>query len=129
MLIKQYEIPFYGRDDAPATEFIAPGVALGFLFFMCVLTCGLAYIIEKKDGMLSRTLVAGVTTIEIMLSHFITQFGVVLVQAIIAFVIMFVVFDIPRIGSPVLAFALTILGSIAGMSLGKTVDLTITLRC
>jgi ABC-type multidrug transport system permease subunit len=92
---------------------------MGFLFFMGALTCGLAYIIEKKDGMLNRTLVAGVTTMEIVMGHLLTQFAVVIVQAIIAFVIMFVVFDIPKIGSPVLAFAITILNSIAGMSVGK----------
>jgi len=121
---KQFQEPYYGKYDDPATNFIAPGVAVGFLFFMGALTCGLAYIIEKKDGMLNRTIVAGVNTLEIMISHLITQFGVGLVQTILAFIIMFVVFDIPREGSPVLAFVLTILCSIAGMSLGKKCEIS-----
>lgn len=86
---------------------------------MSALTCGLAYIIEKKDGMLHRSLIAGVTTLEIMISHFIPQFVVVTIQAILAFIIMFVVFEIPQVGSPVLAFFLVILSSVCGMTMGN----------
>lgn len=96
---------------------------MGFLFFMSALTCGLAYIIEKKDGMLHRSLIAGVTTMEIMISHFIPQFVVVTVQAILAFIIMFAVFEIPQIGSPILAFFLVMLSSICGMTMGMTAQL------
>lgn len=85
---------------------------------MSALTCGLAYIIEKKDGMLHRSLIAGVTTSEIMISHFIPQFAVVIVQAILAFIILFAVFETPKIGSPVLAYFLVLLSSISGMSMG-----------
>jgi len=116
---QQFVEPYYGAYDAPANNFIAPGVSVGFLFFMGALTCGLAYIIVKKDGMLNRTIVAGVNTFEIMLSHLITQFAIGFVQTVLAFIIMFVVFDIPREGNPVLAFVLNLLCSLAGMSLGK----------
>lgn len=88
---------------------------------MSALTCGLAYIIEKKDGMLHRSLIAGVTTMEIMVSHFIPQFVVVIGQAILAFVIMFVVFEIPQTGSPVLAFFLVLLSSVCGMAMGNKI--------
>ncbi len=86
---------------------------------MSALTCGLAYIIEKKDGMLHRSLIAGVTTMEIMVSHFIPQLFVVIVQAILAFIIMFVVFQTPQVGSPVLAFFLVLLSSVSGMTMGN----------
>lgn len=119
MVALQFETPIYGSEDSEFTDFVAPGVALGFLFFMSALTCGLAYIIEKKDGMIHRSLIAGVTTMEIMISHFIPQFVVVLIQAILAFIIMFAVFEIPQIGSPVLAFFLVILSSVCGMAMGK----------
>ncbi|XP_037048976.1 ABC transporter G family member 20-like [Bradysia coprophila] len=113
-----FEDPIYGSEDSEFTYFVAPGVTTGFLFFMSALTCGLAYIIEKKDGMLHRSLIAGVTTMEIMVSHFIPQFAVVIGQAVLAFVIMFVVFEIPQTGSPVLAFFLVLLSSVCGMAMG-----------
>lgn len=89
---------------------------------MSALTCGLAYIIEKKDGMLHRSLIAGVTTMEIMISHFIPQFVVVVVQAVLAFIIMFVVFETPQMGSTVLAFFIVLLSSVSGMCMGKFIS-------
>lgn len=98
---------------------MGPGVALGFIFFMCALQCGLTYIVEKKDGMLNRTMVAGVSTTEIMLSHFIIQLFIMsLIQIIIAYLIVHILFKVPLEGSLILSFFLIVLNSIAGMSLG-----------
>ena len=88
------------------------------IFFLATLTCGLAAIIEKKDGMFNRSLVSGVTILQIMISHLITQFCVITVQTTIVFCVMFTLFDIPCIGSPILAFMLVILLTISGMSIG-----------
>ena len=100
-------------------EFMGLGVGLGVIFFMCALQCGLTYIVEKKDGMLNRTLVAGVSRIDIILSHFIVQLSTVaLVQIVVTGVIMYIVFEIPFRGSPSLLFSLLVINCMAGMSLG-----------
>jgi len=100
-------------------NYLAPGMAISFICFLSTLTCGLAFIVEKKDGMIHRTKVAGVTTVEIMLSHFIPQLGVILIQSACAFLIMFVMYDIPHEGSLWLAYSVVIWSGIGGIGLGK----------
>jgi len=115
----QFETPIYGEEDSSYTNFVVPGVVIGFLPFLSCVSCALSYIIEKKDGMLARTKVAGVTAFEVMLSHSIPQFGIIITQTIIAFLIMYAC-DIPfHIGSPLLACLLTVIASITGMAMGK----------
>jgi hypothetical protein len=90
---------------------------------MSSLTCGLAFIVEKKDGMLHRAMVAGVLKVEIMVAHSATHFLVLVVQTSIAFMVMFLVFDIPQLGSLPLAYALVLLNGVAGMALGKYIHM------
>jgi len=101
-------------------HFVAPGITIGFLIMIAGVTAGLGLIIEKQDGMHDRTKVAGVTTFEIMLSHFIPQAGLILVQAAIAFAIMFLAFEIHHVGSIPLAFCLTVWAGTAGVLLGNS---------
>ena len=109
----------YGEDGGKITNFVTPGVTTAFLSFLSSLTCGLAFIGEKKDGMVHRTIVAGVKKLEIMLAHLVTQFSVLIVQTTIAFLAMFLLFSIPHLGSIPLAFVLVTLNGVAGMSLGE----------
>ena len=111
----------YGNEGISVTDFITPGIAIAFISFMSSLTCGLAFIVEKKDGMLHRAMVAGVLKLEIMLAHSATHFFVLIVQTMVCFLVMFFVFDIPKLGSLPLAFALTLINGMAGMALGNSI--------
>ena len=96
------------------------GVTISFVFFFCSLQLGMFYINEKKDGMLNRTMVAGVAKIEIMFSHFVMQLLVVaLAQTLSCFLLVFVIFGAETQGSLLLGFSLVILTTMVGMSLGK----------
>ena len=59
---------------------MAPGVILSITYFMAVGLTALSFIIERKEGLLDRSWVAGVTATEVMLAHVVAQFVVMVVQ-------------------------------------------------
>ena len=69
--------------------------------------------------MLDRSWVAGVSSLEVMLSHIMTQFLVLIGQTAITLVFMFLVFRIPCLGPIGLIVLITILQGFAGMCFGK----------
>ena len=75
-----FEEPVYGSNEPTFTEFMAPGVILSITYFMAVGLTALSFIIERKEGLLERSWVAGVTATEVMLAHVVAQFAVMLVQ-------------------------------------------------
>ena len=75
-----FEKPIYGEEDPTFTEFMAPGVILSITFFMAVGLTALSFILERKEGLLDRSWIAGVTATEVMLAHVISQFAVMIVQ-------------------------------------------------
>ncbi|OXA64810.1 ABC transporter G family member 23 [Folsomia candida] len=113
-----FKTPIYGSDGTSFSEFLAPSVFLGLLFFFPLCSSGIAYISEKKSGTLFRSLVAGVTTGEIMVAFLISQIAVLMTQSGLAFLILNVVFKIPILGSVPLGLSLAVLVGVGGMSMG-----------
>lgn len=80
------------------------------------------FINERKQGLLDRSLVAGVTTTEIMIAHLVNQFTVLMGQTALVFLFMILVFQIPCVGSLSLAVFITLLQGMCGMSYGFVVS-------
>jgi len=76
-------------------------------------------ITEKKSGAMERTKVAGVTDLELLISHFLTQVVLLVSQSILSFAIMISVFKIQVHGSIFLAYQMGVLIGIAGISFGN----------
>ena len=91
----KFNQPIYGSLNPSFTEFMAPGVIIIIIFFLAVALTGEAFISEKQDGLLDRSWVSGVLPIEVMSSHILTQFLVLLVQTSITLIFIFLVFGIP----------------------------------
>ena len=91
----KFNQPIYGSLNPSFTEFMAPGVIIIIIFFLAVALTGEAFISEKQDGLLDRSWVSGVLPIEVMASHILTQFLVLLVQTSITLIFIFLVFGIP----------------------------------
>ena len=77
------------------TEFMAPGVILSITYFMAVGLTSISFIIERKEGLLDRSWIAGVTSLEVMLAHVVAQFVVMVVQVGFVLVFMLLVFQVP----------------------------------
>ena len=90
----QFETPVYGSNEPTFTEFMAPGVILSITYFMAVGLTSISFIIERKEGLLDRSWIAGVTTLEVMFAHVVAQFVVMVVQVGFVLIFMILVFEV-----------------------------------
>jgi len=116
------EKPVYGDREPTFTEFMAPGVILSIAFLAAVALTALAFVMERKEGLLERTLVAGVTSGEFMLSHILTQLLVLVVQVALLLIFTFIVFEIPSRGPIFWIILLTMLQGTCGMAFGLMIS-------
>ena len=79
---------------------------------------GEAFIQERKDGLLHRSWVAGVSPFEIVFAQIATQIFVLVGQTAVALLMTLVVFGITCEGSIGLVIAVTLLQGVAGMCYG-----------
>ncbi|XP_032784335.2 ABC transporter G family member 20 [Daphnia magna] len=113
-----FEDPMYGKKDTPYTEFMAAGLIISIIYFMGVsLTAGV-FVSERKQGLLDRSLVAGVQMVEILTGYLVNQFTVMIGQTALVFLIMLLVFDTPCHGNLALAVLVTFLQGFVGMCFG-----------
>lgn len=59
IFLLQFKDPIYGSSDPSFTDFVAPGVILTIVFFLAVALTSSALIIERMEGLLDRSWVAG----------------------------------------------------------------------
>ena len=62
----QFKDPIYGTKEPSFTDFVAPGVILTIVFFLAVALTSSVLIIERMEGLLDRSWVAGVTPAEVL---------------------------------------------------------------
>lgn len=101
---------------------MAPGVLLSIAFLAAVALTALAFVMERKEGLLERSLVAGVTSTEFMISHILTQLLVLTVQVALLLIFTFLVFDIPSRGPFFWVIVLTLLQGTCGMAFGLMIS-------
>lgn len=114
----RFEKPVYGDQIPDFTNFAAPGVILTIIFFLSLALTAGSMITERKEGIQERCLVLGVTPPEILFSHVVTQFVVMIVQTLMVLVFSFAVFDIFCNGSILWVIILTMLNGLCGMCFG-----------
>lgn len=117
-----FSTPIYGSHQSTFTEFMAPGVILSIAFLAAIPLTAMVIVVERKNGLIERTTVAGVTNFQFILSHLIAQFFVLLVQVILLMICVFPIYQIPYHGEFVWIFLLTLLQSFCGMSFGLFVS-------
>uniref|UniRef100_A0A6G1S9A6 ABC transporter G family member 23 n=1 Tax=Aceria tosichella TaxID=561515 RepID=A0A6G1S9A6_9ACAR len=118
----EQEKPIYGDREPTFTEFMAPGVLLSIAFLAAVALTAIALVQERKEGVLERSLVAGVTSTEFIMSHVITQLLVLHVQVFLLLMFTFLVFEIPSRGYFFWVILLTLLQSSCGMAFGLMIS-------
>ncbi|ELT92522.1 hypothetical protein CAPTEDRAFT_162923 [Capitella teleta] len=91
-------------------------------FFMATGLTAMSFVLERKQGLLDRSFVAGVTNMEVMIGHISTQFLVMLVQVSLLLVFAIAVFHVVAEGSLVLVVLLTLFQGLVGMALGLLIS-------
>ncbi|CAG2112457.1 unnamed protein product, partial [Medioppia subpectinata] len=115
--------PVYGEADQQGyLEYMAPGVVVSICYIMATGLTALAFIIERRDGLFERSLVAGVDTLQILVAHAVVQIFVMVIQIILVLVFTFLVFDIPSRGPFVWVVSLLLLQGTTGMAFGLVVS-------
>jgi len=118
----KFDKPVYGGASPSFTEFMAPGVLLSIAFLAAVALTALAFVMERKEGLLERSLVAGVSSYEFLFSHVLTQLLVLSVQIALLLVFTFLVFGIPSSGLFIWVILLTLLQGSCGMAYGLMIS-------
>ncbi|KAL0114314.1 hypothetical protein PUN28_011521 [Cardiocondyla obscurior] len=118
----QFKEPIYGTNEPSFTDFVAPGVILTIVFFLAVALTSSALIIERMEGLLDRSWVAGVSPGEILFSHVVTQFVVMCGQTALVLIFMILVFGVECKGDIGWVIILTILQGLCGMCFGFVIS-------
>lgn len=117
------EQPVYGTLKRNGyLEFMAPGVVISITYVMATGLTALAFILEKRDGLLERSLVSGVTTSQILLAHASVQVVVMIIQISLVLAFTFFVFEIPSNGPFFWVVLLILLQGCTGMGFGLLVS-------
>ncbi|CAF1544473.1 unnamed protein product [Rotaria sp. Silwood1] len=77
------ENPVYGSLTPKFINFAAPGMMVPIIFFLATGLTGLIFVVEEKEGLLERSWIAGVTTIEVICAHIIVKFFIQSIQIIL----------------------------------------------
>ncbi|KAF7487775.1 ABC transporter G family member 20 [Sarcoptes scabiei] len=115
--------PVYGDPHKQGyLEYMAPGVVVSICYIMATGLTSLAFIIERRDGLFERSLVAGVDTMQILFSHALVQISVMSIQILLVLIFTFLVFDIPSRGPFILVICLLVSQGATGMAFGLVVS-------
>ena len=89
-----FDDPVYGNHDLTFTDFMAPGIILTIVHSMALGYSAMIIIMERNEGLLDRSWVAGVTPGEFALAHFLVSLVVNLLQVIVTLVFMILIFQV-----------------------------------
>uniref|UniRef100_A0A8K9VE44 ATP-binding cassette, sub-family H, member 1 n=1 Tax=Oncorhynchus mykiss TaxID=8022 RepID=A0A8K9VE44_ONCMY len=117
-----FEEPIYGSMNSDFTTFVTPGAVLSITFYLAVGLTALSFVIERKEGLMERCWVSGVSSMETVLAYLISQLIIISVQIILLLILMLLVFKIPNEGNLVLVIALIVLQGITGTSFGLVIS-------
>lgn len=73
---------------------MVPGIMVTIIFTLTIGLTGLMFVIEKKDGLLDRSWVAGVSTTEVMFAHVTAKLVIMIVQILFLMIISNFVFNV-----------------------------------
>ena len=88
------ENPIYGSVNLEFVNFVGPGMMISIIYFLAIGLTGLMFVVEKKEGLLERSWITGVTTVEIMLSHMIVKFLIQIIQIILLVIFAHYIFKV-----------------------------------
>ncbi|XP_022917524.1 ABC transporter G family member 23 isoform X2 [Onthophagus taurus] len=117
-----FKDPIYGSSQPSFTDFVAPGVILTIVFFLAVALTSSVLIVERTEGLLDRSWVAGVSPGEILFSHVVVQFVVMCGQTALVLIFMMLVFGVQCKGDIGWVIVITILQGLCGMCFGFVIS-------
>ncbi|XP_034255676.1 ABC transporter G family member 23-like [Thrips palmi] len=110
--------PVYGQLDPSFQDFCLPGMIVTTVFFMALLVTVGSILEEKRDGLMARSLSAGVTIHEVLAAHVLVQIVLMIIAMVTALVMLLCVFQLTNNGPLYWVVLLCFLQGLCGMCLG-----------
>ncbi|XP_073975814.1 ABC transporter G family member 23-like [Rhodnius prolixus] len=117
-----YHEAVYGTNNPSFTNFAVPAVIQLSEFYLPMLFTVGALLMEKREGLLERSFISGMTLLEIMVGHAIVNLVIMSLQTLFMWIVLFIIFDNVFKGSLVLAIALLYFVGLSGMCYGYFVS-------
>ena len=105
------------------SDFVTPGALIILFHLASMAYSAFSVIYDRKDSHFDRFYVAGGQPIEVLIAHYIQHLFLSIVQILIAMVFSFSLFDITQMGSYAEVYAICVLQSAQGMTIGLLVSL------
>lgn len=83
---------------------------------------------DRLEGIWDRSIIAGVTASEILITHFVTQLILLLLQITEILSVVFLIFETANNGSTITMLALIILQGVCGMCFGLWISTVTTMH-
>ncbi|CAG9856408.1 unnamed protein product [Phyllotreta striolata] len=112
----------YGSMDEPYQIFMMPGIVITMTFFFGSMMTSQILITEKLEGVWDRSIIAGATSLELIISHFSFQACIAVIQSLEVIILLYGIYQYEYVGSLFLVYALIYLEGICGMAFGLFVS-------
>ncbi|XP_065916659.1 ABC transporter G family member 20-like [Dysidea avara] len=112
----------YGKESLKYSDTVFAG-AVGAMFITLSITLTASQLItERKEGVIDRTWVAGVSAMEIVFAQIIAFFILLIFQMTPSFFTVHYGFDVPKEGSMVLVFVIFLIEGMVGFAFGLAIS-------
>ncbi|XP_065910113.1 ABC transporter G family member 20-like isoform X1 [Dysidea avara] len=112
----------YGKASLNFSDSVFTPVIGSVITGLSVTLTATQLITERKEGVIDRTWVAGVTPVEIILAQIMSFFVLLIIQLLPTFFTIIFGFDLPREGSLVLVFVIFVIEGMVGFTFGLTIS-------
>ncbi|XP_014283072.1 ABC transporter G family member 23 isoform X2 [Halyomorpha halys] len=112
----------YGNIYPTFSDFAVPAILQLFVFYLPMMFTVGGILMEKREGILERNLISGMTLVETLTGHAIVAMSILIIQTLFMMIVLFVIFDNTIEGSLMLALSLLFLVGLSGMCYGCLVS-------
>ncbi|XP_065909677.1 ABC transporter G family member 20-like [Dysidea avara] len=112
----------YGKASLDFSDSVFTPIIGAMITGLSVTLTATQLITERKEGVIDRTWVAGVTPVEIILAQIMSFFVLLIFQLLPTFFTIIFGFDLPREGSLVLVFLIYVVEGMVGFAFGLTIS-------
>ncbi|KAF2903929.1 hypothetical protein ILUMI_02244 [Ignelater luminosus] len=119
----QVSDPIFGSQYTTDTEYMAPGLALIFIYHSAAFLAAITLVTDRVNKLTQRNYLAGVHLEETVLSHMIVYGIITLIQAVLLFAVLLVVFNMSNKGSLLYVSVIILIQVWCGISFGIFVSM------
>ncbi|XP_043268137.1 ABC transporter G family member 23-like isoform X2 [Venturia canescens] len=119
----RFEEPIFGTKHQKYSSSMGPGFLMTVVFFLATSVSSSIIIADRHEGIWDRSLVQGVTTVEILTSHLLTLVSLILIQVILTLVMSIGHFGLECRGSLLIVGLLLFFTGFCGLCYGFLISI------